>query len=72
MTCAMVGEILRCDPHYIRLQARNFPELRYLAGVSLHGHLRDPQLLPSVVASMSVTGIAADFDWFAETASPPD
>ena len=38
----------------------------YLAGVSLHCHLRTPQLFPSVVASMSVTGIAADFDWFAD------
>ena len=38
----------------------------YLAGVSLHCHLRDPQLSPRVVASMSVTGIAADFDWFAD------
>lgn len=38
----------------------------YLAGVSLHCHLRTPQLPPSVVASMSVTGIAADFDWFAD------
>ncbi len=27
LTPAVVGEILRCDPHYIRLQARNFPEL---------------------------------------------
>lgn len=38
----------------------------YFTGVSLHHHLRIPQLSPSVVASMSVTGIAADFDWFAD------
>lgn len=38
----------------------------YIAGVALHSHLRIPQLRPSVIASMSVTGIAADFDWFAD------
>ena len=27
LTPAVVGDILRCDPHYIREQARNFPEL---------------------------------------------
>lgn len=38
----------------------------YITGVALHSHLRIPQLRPSVIASMSVTGIAADFDWFAD------
>lgn len=38
----------------------------YLTGVSLHGHLRTPQIRPSPVASMSVTGIAADLDWYAD------
>lgn len=38
----------------------------YAAGVSLHSHMRANQLFPSVIASMSVTGIAADFDWFAD------
>ena len=38
----------------------------YLTGVALHRHLRIPQLFPTVIASMSVTGIAADFAWFAD------
>ena len=38
----------------------------YFAGVALHSHLRMPQLYPSVIASMSATGIAADMDWFAD------
>ena len=38
----------------------------YLAGVRLHRGLRVPQLCPSVIASMSATGIAADLDWFAD------
>lgn len=38
----------------------------YFTGVALHNHLRTPQLRPSVIASMSATGIAADLDWFAD------
>ena len=38
----------------------------YLTGVSLHQHLHAPGVSPTVVASMSVTGIAADMDWFAD------
>lgn len=38
----------------------------YMTGVALHRHLRIPQLFPTVIASMSVTGIAADFEWFAD------
>lgn len=38
----------------------------YFTGVTLHNHLRTPQLYPSVIASMSTTGIAADMDWFAD------
>ena len=38
----------------------------YFAGVALHNHLRTPQLCPSVIASMSATGIAADMEWFAD------
>ena len=38
----------------------------YLTGVRLHGHLHAFGMRPSVVASMSVTGIAADFDWYAD------
>ena len=38
----------------------------YFAGVALHNHLRTPQLCPSVIASMSATGIAAEMDWFAD------
>ena len=38
----------------------------YFAGVALHSHLRTPQQYPSVIASMSATGIAADMDWFAD------
>ena len=38
----------------------------YLTGVRLHGNVRTPQLFPTAIASMSVTGIAADLDWFAD------
>ena len=38
----------------------------YFTGISLHCRLRVPYTRPSVIASMSVTGIAADFDWFAD------
>lgn len=38
----------------------------YFTGISLHCRLRVPYPRPSVIASMSVTGIAADFDWFAD------
>ncbi|MBQ9521296.1 MAG: hypothetical protein IJR72_01830 [Oscillospiraceae bacterium] len=38
----------------------------YFTGVALHNHLRTPQAHPSVIASMSATGIAADLEWFAD------
>ncbi|MBQ6985991.1 MAG: hypothetical protein IJQ25_03280 [Oscillibacter sp.] len=38
----------------------------YLTGIRLHGSIRPSMIQPVVVASMSVTGIAANFDWFAD------
>ena len=38
----------------------------YLAGVSLRNHMRVSRMPSCVIATMSVTGIAADFDWFAD------
>ena len=38
----------------------------YLTGVKLHADLRTPQLFPVEIASMSVTGIAADLNWYAD------
>ena len=38
----------------------------YLTGVSLHCHLKNPRLSPSVIASVSATGSAAGFDWFVD------
>ena len=38
----------------------------YITGVRLHANLRTPQSFPVPIASMSVTGIAADLDWFAD------
>lgn len=38
----------------------------YLTGVRLHANLRTPQIYPEAIASMSVTGIASDFEWFAD------
>lgn len=38
----------------------------YLTGVALHCHVRSPQMRPVPIASMSVTGVAADLEWFAD------
>ena len=38
----------------------------YFTGVRLHRGLRTPQIFPVAIASMSVTGIAANLDWFAD------
>ena len=38
----------------------------YFTGISLHCRLRVPYTRPSLIARMSVTGIAADCDWFAD------
>lgn len=38
----------------------------YLTGVALHSHVRPTGDRPSVIAALSVTGIAADFEWYAD------
>lgn len=38
----------------------------YLTGVALHSHMRPVGDRPSVIAALSVTGIAADFEWYAD------
>lgn len=38
----------------------------YFTGVALHNHLRVPQLRPSVIASMSATGMTGELNWFAD------
>lgn len=38
----------------------------YVTGARLHGNLRTPQLFSVPIASMAVTGVAADLTWFAD------